>query len=141
MRHLFRVLTWCSVVALAILSLLPAEEMVRTGFGHHIEHFSAYAGSAGIAMIGYGQRRRAPWIIVLGFWAYAGLLEYLQHFAPGRTPAFEDFAASALGALTDTVVIFVLRLRYGDRCYARLGTRRVRWRSASQRSSAVARPL
>jgi len=84
---------------------------------------------------------RPPWIIVLGFWAYAGLLEYLQHFAPGRTPAFEDFAASALGALTDTVVIFVLRLRYGDRCYARLGTRRVRWRSASQRSSAVARPL
>jgi VanZ family protein len=29
---------------------------------------------------------------------YAGLLEYLQHFSPGRHPAIEDFAASAFGA-------------------------------------------
>lgn len=37
-RLLFRILTWCCVVTLAVLSLLPAEEMVRTGVGHHIEH-------------------------------------------------------------------------------------------------------
>ena len=49
-----RVLTWCCVVLLAILSLLPAEEMVRTGLPGRLEHFVAYAGSAAIAMAGYG---------------------------------------------------------------------------------------
>jgi hypothetical protein len=51
----------------------------------------------GIAMMGYGQRSGSPWIIVGSFCAYAGVLECLQHFSPGRTPAFSDFAASALG--------------------------------------------
>jgi VanZ family protein len=36
--------------------------------------------------------------IIGGFWAYAGILEYLQHFSPGRHPSIADFAASALGA-------------------------------------------
>jgi hypothetical protein len=56
-RSLFRALTWCCVVTLAILS---ADEMVRSGWGGRVEHFAAYAGSAGIAMIGYGQRSRPP---------------------------------------------------------------------------------
>jgi hypothetical protein len=37
--------------------------------------------------------------IIGGFWVYAGILEYLQHFSPGRHPSIADFAASALGAL------------------------------------------
>jgi VanZ family protein len=37
--------------------------------------------------------------IIGGFWAYAGLLEYLQHFSSGRHPSIADFTASALGAL------------------------------------------
>ena len=36
-----RVLTWCCVILLAILSLLPAEEMVRTGLPGRVEHFVA----------------------------------------------------------------------------------------------------
>jgi len=86
--------------------------MTRTGFGHHVEHFVAYAGSAGIAMIGYGQRSRSPWIIFGCFGAYAGVLEVLQNFSPGRSPALGDFAASALGALAGTLVMLLLRLRY-----------------------------
>ena len=93
-----RVLTWCCLVLLAILSLLPAQQMVRTGLLGRLEHFVAYAGSAAIAMAGYGASRGAMQIIG-GFWAYAGILEYLQHFSPGRHPSIADFAASALGAL------------------------------------------
>jgi VanZ family protein len=33
------------------------------------------------------------------FWVYAGILECLQHFSPGRHPSFVDFAGSATGAL------------------------------------------
>jgi hypothetical protein len=77
---------------LAVLSLLPAQDMVRTGLPGELEHFVAYAGSASIAIAGYG-RRGAVRIIGL-FWIYAGILEYLQHFSPGRHPSIVDFAAS-----------------------------------------------
>jgi VanZ family protein len=92
-----RALTWFCVVLLAVLSLLPAQEMVRTGFPGRVEHIVAYAGSAAIAMAGY-EARRGVAQIVAGFWVYAGILEYLQHFSPGRHPAIEDFMASAVGA-------------------------------------------
>src|ERR1700730_389918 len=103
----FVFLTWCCVAILAFLSLLPAQEMVRTGFPGQLEHFVAYAGSAAIAMSGYGLNRKAPWVIGY-FWLCAGILEYLQHFSPGRHPAVEDFAASALGALCGGVAILLL---------------------------------
>ena len=102
-----RVLAWCCVVLLAVLSLLPAEEMVRTGLPGRLEHFVAYAGSAAIAMAGYGERRGGVQIIG-GLWVYAGILEYLQHFSPGRHPTIEDFAASALGALCGGLVVALL---------------------------------
>ena len=102
-----RVLTWCCVVLLAVLSLLPAEEMVRTGLPGRLEHFVAYAGSAAIAMAGYGESRGGVEIIG-GLWVYAGILEYLQHFSPGRHPTIKDFAASALGALCGGLAIALL---------------------------------
>jgi VanZ family protein len=46
--------------------------------------------------------------IIDGFWVYAGILEYLQNFSPGRHPAIEDFAASALGALCGGLAIAFL---------------------------------
>src|SRR5262249_45343046 len=61
--RLIRVLTWFCVVLLAVLSLLPAQDMVRTGFPGRVEHVVAYAGSAAIAMAGYGARRGAAQIV------------------------------------------------------------------------------
>jgi VanZ family protein len=105
-----RVLTWCCVILLAVLSLLPAEEMVRTGLPGRLEHFVAYAGSAAIAVVGYGASRGGVQMIG-GFWVYAAILEYLQHFSPGRHPAIGDFAASAFGALCGGLLIALLRRR------------------------------
>jgi VanZ family protein len=99
-----RVLTWCCVILLAVLSLLPAQQMVRTGLTGRLEHFVAYAGSAAVAMAGYGANRGSTQIIA-GFWVYAGILEYLQHFSPGRHPSIADFATSALGALCGGLAI------------------------------------
>ena len=107
---LFRILTWCCVALLALLSLLPAEEMVRTGFPGKLEHFVAYAGSAAIATAGY----RMSWSVVriIGcFWLYAGLLEYLQHFSPGRHPSIGDFAMSASGALCGGLGVCLVLVR------------------------------
>jgi VanZ family protein len=86
---------------------LLAQEMVRTGLPGQFEHLIAYAGSTAIASAGYGLNRGGMWIIG-GFWAYAGVLEYLQHFSPGRHPSVEDFAVSALGALFGGLVVALL---------------------------------
>jgi VanZ family protein len=102
-----RVLTWGCVILLAILSLLPAQQMMRTGFPGRVEHFVAYAGSAAIAVAGYGATRGVMQIIS-SFWVYAAILEYLQHFSPGRHPAVGDFVTSALGALCGGLVIALL---------------------------------
>jgi hypothetical protein len=90
-------LTSSGVVLLAFLSLLPAQEMVRTDLPGQVEHIVAYAGSTAIAIAAY-RLRWGSFRIVGCFWVYAGVLEYLQHFSPGRHPALEDFAVSALGA-------------------------------------------
>jgi VanZ family protein len=81
--------------------------MVRTGFPGGLEHFAAYAGSAAIAMAGYG----SSWgrVRVIGcFWIYAGILECLQHFSPGRHPSIEDFAASSFGAFCGGLAVALL---------------------------------
>jgi len=102
-----RVLTWGCVILLAILSLLPDQQMMRTGLPGRVEHFVAYAGSAAIAVAAYGATRGGMQIIG-GFWVYGAILEYLQNFSPGRHPAIGDFAASALGALCGGLAIAFL---------------------------------
>jgi VanZ family protein len=100
----FRVLTWGCVCLLAVFSLLPARDMIRTGSPGELEHFVAYAASASLAAVGYGQSRGL--IRIIGFfWGYAGILECLQHFSPGRHPAIADFGASAFGALCGGLAI------------------------------------
>ena len=112
----FRILTWCCVILLAVLSLLPAQDMARTGIPGQLEHFVAYVGSAGIAVAGYG-RRGAVRIVGL-FWVYAGALEYLQHFSPGRDPSIADFVASAVGAVFGGLTAALLVRRLWKRAYS-----------------------
>ena len=88
---------WCCVVLLAVLSLLPAEEMVRTGADGHLEHAIAYAGTAflfGMSYPDWGWKRPAAGLV-----AYAAVLEVLQTFSPGRHPAAEDWLAGSAGVL------------------------------------------
>jgi VanZ family protein len=109
LRSSLRLLTWVCVLLLAVLSLLPLEEIeaVRTDLPGQIEHIIAYAGSAAVATAGYGLSRGAA-LIIGCFWLYAGILEYLQNFSPGRNPALVDFAASAFGALCGGVAVVLL---------------------------------
>ena len=101
--RLFRWATWACVVALAVLSLTPGDEMVRTGAPGVLEHFVAYAGAACIAMLGYG-RRVTPLPIAALLIAYAGLLELGQLWIPGRHSAVVDFGFSAAGVVAGVVI-------------------------------------
>ena len=77
------------------------------GVPSQFEHFIAYAGSAAIATLGYGASQGSIQIIG-AYWIYAGILEYLQRFSPGRHPSIADFAASALGALGGGLAVALL---------------------------------
>jgi VanZ family protein len=82
---------------LAVLSLLPAEEMVRTRLSGHIEHAMAYAATTLLLRLGYGHwgwlRPTAALV------CYAGALELMQHFSPGRHPGVDDWIASSMGVV------------------------------------------
>ena len=106
-----RVVTWCSVILLAVLSLLPAQDVARTALPARLEHFLAYAGATVVAMASYRTTSRGATQVIGGFWVYAGTLEYLQHFCQGRHPSIADFAASALGALCGGLAVALLRFR------------------------------
>jgi VanZ family protein len=93
---------WGCVIALAVLSLLPAPDMIRTDAGGHIEHIVAYTGTAVLVAWGYPA---AGWQrIVLPLVIYAGILELLQNFSPGRHPAILDWLSSSTGALIGTTL-------------------------------------
>jgi VanZ family protein len=99
-----RVAAWACIAALAVLSLLPKEEMVRTGADGRLEHFVAYAGTMLVAGLAYG-RQVALVRIVVPLIAYAGVLEIGQNFSPGRVPSVLDFAAGAAGVCAAALAV------------------------------------
>ena len=69
--------------------------MVRTDvLTGYEEHFLAYLVAG--AIIAAAPRGSPPLGTGILLWLYAGVLELGQNFVPGRHPAIEDFAASAL---------------------------------------------
>jgi VanZ family protein len=106
-----RALTWVCVLVLAVLSLLPADMMVRTGLPGPVNHFIAYAGAAAIATAGYARSRGTVRILAL-LCVYGGVLEYLQHFSPGRDPSFTDFVVSVVGSLCGGIAAAILWPRF-----------------------------
>jgi VanZ family protein len=98
-----RTAAWTGVIALAPLSLLPAVHVPRTHMGGRLEHFLAYAGAAIFVALATSERG----ILRIGsaLIAYAGALEVLQRYAPGRTSSIRDFMYSAGGVVLGCAVV------------------------------------
>ncbi len=96
MHRFFRLATPGCLVLLAILSWLPANEMIRTGLDGRIEHFIAYFSATIFVLAAFTLRLRLGNLTAMLI-GYAGILELGQHFSPGRHPSVFDFAASSLG--------------------------------------------
>ena len=101
-RRKLRAGAWFCVVLLAYLSLIPGDLQVRTGFSGLLEHLVAYLGTAVLFALAYPQKRLH---IGLALVAYAGLLETLQAFSPGRTANPLDACASGTGAVLGVVAV------------------------------------
>jgi VanZ family protein len=104
-----RFAAWSWIILIAVLSLLPAEEMVRTSLGGHIEHMLAYAGAAFITAFAYPQRDLRQ--ITIALICYAAILEFLQRFSLGRHSAMEDWLASSAGVLVGGALFYFWRTK------------------------------
>jgi hypothetical protein len=95
---LLRLATWGCIAALALLTLLPPEqvEAIRTGINGRLEHLVAYGATMLIAARAY-RRRLALARLGLLLVAYAAVLELGQLAVPGRHPSLADLLAGALG--------------------------------------------
>lgn len=110
LRTASRVAAWGCLTAIAVLSLMPAEQMTRSGLGGHVEHVLAYAGTALTVAMAYAQRGVSRIMYVL--LGYAGCLEFLQRFSPGRTSSFLDFTMSGAGVLIGIAAFALLSRRW-----------------------------
>jgi VanZ family protein len=93
-----RVAAWLSVGALVWLSWIPRDWEARTSLPGQAEHAIAYAGTAGLFVLGYGAALRW-WRIGLPLIALGAVMEIGQLWVPGRTAQVVDFVASGSGAL------------------------------------------
>jgi|SoiMethySBSTD1v2_1073268.scaffolds.fasta_scaffold847767_1 hypothetical protein len=101
-----RILAWSCILAVAFLSLIPAEQMLRTGFNGRAEHVLAYAATGFVTGLAFAERGLLR--IILALLAYAGGLEYLQRFSPGRISSIEDFMFSGTGVLVGVGALALL---------------------------------
>jgi len=96
---------------------MPGQYMARTGIltGHQ-EHFLAYLFT-GAFVAALPSKSTTPKYFALVLVAYAAVLELGQNFVPGRTPTFDDFCSSALGAIAGVVAVvwLVRRLSIAER--------------------------
>lgn len=86
------------VLAIAVLSLMPGEELSEVNMSDKLGHLVAYAVLAGLAVIA---RRRASLLRILAMViGYGVVLEAAQGLMPfGRTASWLDAAANTAGAV------------------------------------------
>jgi VanZ family protein len=92
-----RACAWLGMLLLALASLTPGDEIVRTGMPAKIEHVVAYLLATAAWMLAY-----AGWpiaAVAAAFLSYAGILEIAQLWVPGRTAQATDFVASGAGVM------------------------------------------
>jgi VanZ family protein len=102
-----RVAGWSLILAIAVLSLIPAAiRPTALGIPGLLQHLAAYSAAAFFLTVGPCDRHRRLVIGALLF-AYALALEFGQVFIPGRNPALVDALAGGLGAAAGCAVTMI----------------------------------
>jgi VanZ family protein len=107
-------LIWLAVFAAVVVgSLLPAQSAAmhlidRAGINDKAEHFIAYAVLAALPSLERFRCRRLG-ATILALFLLGALLEFAQHFIPGRTCDWHDLLAGACGLFTGLALVRLTR--------------------------------
>ena len=103
-RAVSRGLAWIGIIAIVILSVVPATQRPVTGTGQWFEHFAAFALVAGAFAVGY--RLSLIRFLLLAF-LFCGIVELLQVPLPTRHARLSDFLVDCFGSCVAIVLIWV----------------------------------
>ncbi|MGJ0506557.1 MAG: VanZ family protein [Methylocystis sp.] len=115
----FRLLAYVCVCVIIGLSLLPGPDRPHTGAPGRVEHFIAYAGTGLLFCIGF-TAKSGRLLAFVGLAVLSSVMELLQAFVPGRSPAVLDAVASTAGAAVGLCSGALLRFA-ASRTSGRLG--------------------
>ena len=99
-----RILAWIGILAIIVLSVIPANDRPVSGVGQGLEHFNAFALVGGAFAIGY--RFLLIRLLVLAVF-FCGGIELLQVPLPTRHARVSDFLVNSVGACFAILCVFV----------------------------------
>jgi VanZ family protein len=97
---------WIGILAIIVLSVVPANDRPVSGVGQGLEHFAAYALVGGVFAIGY--RFSLTRLLVLAIF-FCGGIELLQVPLPTRHARVSDFLVDSVGACFTILCVFVAK--------------------------------
>jgi VanZ family protein len=104
-----RLAGWFAVLLIIVLSVVPGQLRPDVLGEKHVEHLTAYMGTAMLLASGYPGRSQSITIGIL-LSLSSGILEIVQLGISGRSSSTTDFVASSLGAWSGAAAIYSLRL-------------------------------
>jgi len=107
MEQIFRLAAWAAVALLTVLSLVPGQVRPHVFASGHLEHFIAYFLTSSAFVLAYRGWTKAV-LIAFCLSSYAGILELLQLWIPGRHSQLSDFLISSTGACTGAILLSIL---------------------------------
>ena len=102
-----RIATWCALLMIIFLSVVPGNLRPHVIADKHIEHFAAYFIAGFLSTLAY-PRPRQLFLSCLLLSGCAAMLELVQLEIPGRTSSITDFTVSTCGACLGPVLRFLL---------------------------------
>ena len=105
--RLIRTAFWCSVIVLAIGSLVPVDLLPRQAASIWDKGQHAF-GFAWLALVGLLAYSNKPWPLLFGLLVYGGVIELLQAATGWRYGEWLDFLADGIGIVIGTALWLVL---------------------------------
>jgi hypothetical protein len=101
-----RAFAWTGILAIIVLSVVPATDRPVTGSGPALEHFTAFALVAAAFAVGY--RWSLAWLVVSAFF-FCGGIELLQIPLPTRHARLSDFIIDFVASCLAICVVVAVR--------------------------------
>jgi hypothetical protein len=108
-RHyqmLARILAWAGILTIVVLSVVPAEERLLTGFAVPLEHFAAFASVAAAFAIGYDLLLGR--MVLLAF-LFCAAIEVAQIPLETRHARFSDFIIDFIASCAAIALVYLGR--------------------------------